>query len=353
MKRIAKSFVCFGWLLLLTPVVSCGQANEPIQEFVGWVTNGPALMRNVRVTTHTVSTQFVRIPARLATNTPPATNAVAARLRTNSWTYTNLVFESYQPGSLPQVIWTNFMARTNGRDLRIWSERSHSDHWPKSPPLVSWNTNSVIWGLKGFTALSPCWEGEGAPGQVPLTALTRRHVYARGHHLGDPGFNPGHNGRKAWFVTADNSIVTTRIINAVVRVGMRTNGPPRDYTIMLLERDLPETIEPVAVASLDDVQKYYMVPAQGFVPRPIFQTEQGGFVNTGVAPLTVNAWKGGDSGSPNMVPLPGELVFFSGRSTSGPSREMQEDMDELCRREGINPAKYQLRWVDWGKYEPK
>ena len=50
-----------------------------------------------------------------------------------------------------------------------------------------------------------------------------------------------------------------------------------------------------------------------------------------------------------MIPLPGELVFFSGRSTSGPTPAMQADMDELCRLEGLNPVKYQMRWVDLGK----
>jgi len=51
--------------------------------------------------------------------------------------------------------------------------------------------------------------------------------------------------------------------------------------------------------------------------------------------------------------LPGELVFFSGRSTSGPTHEMQADMDELCQLEGLNPAKYQLRWVDLEKLTAK
>jgi hypothetical protein len=66
----------------------------------------------------------------------------------------------------------------------------------------------------------------------------------------------------------------------------------------------------------------------------------------------VDIWKGGDSGSPNMLPLPGELVFSGGRATSGPGPEMQADMDELCRREGLDPQRYQMQWVElssvWG-----
>jgi hypothetical protein len=255
---------------------------------------------------------------------------------------------------LSHVIWTNFIARTNGRDLRIWSERSLPDDWPKQLPVAVWNTNSILWGMKGLTALSPAWEGHGrALGQVPLTALTSRHAYARGHGMGPDGFTTATAGLRVWFVTEDNAIVTTRIKRAVVRVGPRTNGPPRDYTIVLFERDLPETIEPMPVVLPATMQKFYPASPQGFVPRPIFQTEQLGFVNTGVAPLTVNSWKGGDSGSPNLLPLPGQLVFFGGRSTSGPSPEMQADMDELCRLEELNPARYQLQWVDLEKYERK
>jgi hypothetical protein len=129
-----------------------------------------------------------------------------------------------------------------------------------------------------------------------------------------------------------------------------TNGVHRDYTVILFDRDLPATIQPLRVATVKELRAHYPSPRQVNWPQPIFQTEQGGFVSTGVAPLLVNTWKGGDSGSPNLVPLPGELIFFSGRSTSGPSLEMQEDMDELCRLERLDPKKYQLQKVDWSEY---
>ena len=66
--------------------------------------------------------------------------------------------------------------------------------------------------------------------------------------------------------------------------------------------------------------------------------------------MSVNTWKGGDSGSPNMLPMPGELVFCNGRSTSGPSPEMQADMDELCKLERLDAKEYQLQWVDLSSY---
>jgi len=83
---------------------------------------------------------------------------------------------------------------------------------------------------------------------------------------------------------------------------------------------------------------------------PIFKTEQIGYVSAEVPGFTVETVKGGDSGSPDMVPLPGELVFWRGRSTWPASPEMQADMDQLSRQEGLDPANYQLQWVDLSGY---
>ncbi len=338
-----------NWRLSLCLLIGCGAsygATPPpllisaSTNRVGFVTNPPVIWESWAITRVYSNSPPTNLPPQLATN------AAYLRGQVRENTYTNRTFHSYQTGTLPYLIWTNFVASTNGRDMRIWSERSHPEGWPKTPPVVIWNTNSVIWGMKGVTALSPCWDGEGSSGQVPLTVLTRRHVYTRGHGFGDDGFHPGHNGKKAWFLTRDNKLVEAAVEHSVVRVPMPSR---RDYTILLLDRDLPETIETLPVALPEDLQKHYPMPTQGLAPYPLFQTEQGGNVSTGVAPLAVNTWKAGDSGSPNLIPLPGRLVFVSGRSTSGPSREMQEDMDELCRRAKLDPAKYQLHWVDLGK----
>ncbi len=309
---------------------------------IGFTTNGPVRYEAFRIT-------------QLMSNTLPvhpraATNPAYRRAFPTEYIYTNAVFHSLREDSLNYCVWTNFLAHTNGRDMVIWSEHSRPTSWPTNPPVATWNTNSLIWGMKGMTAISPCWAGEGAPGQVALTALTRRHAYARGHGMGDDGFNTGNAGRKAWFLAADNTLVEAIIKRQVTRVTASTNGEHRDYTILMFDRDLPSSIEPMTVADFKDVQLYYPFPTLGTVPHPIYQTEQTGRVSAGIPPLSVNTWKGGDSGSPNMIPMPGELVFFSGRSTSGPTPEMQRDIDELCRQEKVDAAKYQLRWADFSKY---
>jgi len=54
---------------------------------------------------------------------------------------------------------------------------------------------------------------------------------------------------------------------------------------------------------------------------------------------------GGDSGSPNMIPtVDGQLVFFQGSTSSGPSPAMQAVMDALTTSQGLSPSNYQMMW---------
>lgn len=199
--------------------------------------------------------------------------------------------------------------------------------------------------MKGMTALSPCWQNEGIHGQVPITALTRRHGYTRGHGMGADRVDKDLAGQRVWFVTANNKIVEVKVLRNVVRTVQTSK---RDYTLVLFDRDLPTAIEPMRVVALTNIMtKYPLCPA---APHPVFKTEQSGSVSADVPGFFVNTWKAGDSGSPDMLPLPGELAFVSGRSTSAPGPEMQEDMDTLCRAEKLDPAKYQLQWIDLSSY---
>jgi len=318
----ASVIVTILLLRLASPNAFGGPAEKTAETFVGWSTNGPAV--------------FARA------SYPALTNA-----DDNSITYsTNSRFHHYLSGTLNDRGWTNFIAHTNGKDMTIWSNRTHPVGWPTNPPVVTWNTNSLIWGVKGFTALSPSWEVQSGIGQVPVTALTRRHGYARGHGMGPDGFNTNFAGKRVWFVTADNQVIQVTVARDVVRT--RTGGGQADYTILLFKEDLPAGVEPLRVAETTNVlAKYSVIPP---TPHPLFKPEQTGRVSTEVPPLAVNTWKGGDSGSADLLPMPGELVFFAGRSTSGPSPQMQEDMDQLCRLEHLNPRGYQLQWFDLSSY---
>ena len=300
---------------------------------VGWSTNGPAVSALVRVEVTNAAPNAQSPIAPKPDESPAVPDSPAWR--------TNRIFDHFLPGSLNNLVWTNFIAHTNHADMTIWSVRSHPPDWPAHPPAVVWNTNSLIWAMKGITALSPCWEVESGPGQVAATALTRRHAYVRGHGMGPDGFNTNCAGRKVWFITTNNTVVEATVKRDVVR--SFPGGAQRDYTILLLSDDLPGGIDPLRVVAPTNLFAKYQQLAGLY---PIFKTEQTGRVSTEVPPLIVNTWKGGDSGSPDMLPMPNELVFINGRSTSGASPQMQADMDELCRMEQLDPKQYQLQWVD-------
>jgi hypothetical protein len=261
------------------------------------------------------------------------------------------VFHHYLPDSLSHLIWTNFIAHTNGRNTRIWSVRSHPPGWPNRPPVVQWNTNGLMWGMKGLTGLSPCWEMEVNSGQVPVTALTRRHGYTRGHSMGPDGFRTS-------FPASGCGSSTPPTVSSKSKWRAKWSGfykvhKREDYTLLLFDRDLPPGIEPLRVTDEIDTWKRLGMPALPYnspAPRPVFLTEQGGHVSAGIPGFIVPTGKGGDSGSPNLLPLPGELVFFGGRMTTGPTADMQRDMDELCRLEGLAPARYPMQWVDLSAY---
>ena len=309
------------------------QPPTPGHQFVGWTTNGPAVL----------AIYTLKMPT---TFTNARGNVIPLPVPKQYRIMTNFVFEQFLSGSLNNLIWTNLLAHTNGRSTRVWSDRSHPENWPTNAPTATWDTNGLIWGRRGLTALSPCWETEGSPGQVPVTALTRRHGYTRGHSLGPEGFSKVFAGKHVWFFTRSNTVVSRTVLRSVGRIGL--DGKQRDYTILLLDEDLPASIEPLRVTSFTNILAKY--PVYNGVPWPLFRTEQAGGVSADLPGFTLNTWKGGDSGSPNMLPMPGELVFFGGRSTTGPTPDMQADMDELCRLEGLNPKRYQLQWVDLSSF---
>src|ERR1035441_4218046 len=97
-------------------------------------------------------------------------------------------FAGFVAGSLAKAIWAGF--QTNGRSTSIWEFWQLPAGWPTNPPVLRWNTNNLMWGRKGMTAISQVCQGMGAFGQGALTILTRRHAYLRGHSMGLSGLHP-------------------------------------------------------------------------------------------------------------------------------------------------------------------
>jgi subtilisin-like proprotein convertase family protein len=245
--------------------------------------------------------------------------------------------------------WTNFIANTNGRTMQMWSQYSLPDGWPDVPPVMAWDTNCLLFGFDGFTAISQCNQFQGAPGQVPATLLTPRHAYVRGHGLGDNGLGKGLNGLSVWFCTASNTLVQMTVEASFIRLGT-FGGQVYDYGILFFTEDAPPSITPMSVLSQSDYQTYY--PDTPDLPFLFFGTTAAGYCSADVPPFFYPLMNPGDSGSPNMIPTPdNKLAMFSGASTSGASPQMQADMDFLTTLFGLSTNNYQLHWYDmraWG-----
>jgi len=236
--RLKKRFV-FVWALvpgLFAGLMGMARGSEstPTNSSISWGTNGPAVFR--------------------------------LEVRDQNPGFTWRFFDHFLPQSLNHLVWTNVLALTNARSPNVWSVRTHPPAWPAKPPMVAWNTNSLIWGMRGMTALSPCWEDEGGNGQAPITALTKRHGYTRGHGMGADGFTKARNGKKIWFVTTDNAVIQMTVKGAVVR--SIVGGANADYTIVLFSKDLPDSIKPMRVVAFKDFNTKYPDPRPA--PWPLF-----------------------------------------------------------------------------------
>jgi len=252
-------------------------------------------------------------------------------------------FAGFVPGSLAHVVWTGFL--TNGRSLRMWESWQLPPEWPNKAPVLRWNTNNIMWGRKGLTAISQVAEGMGSFGQGEITALTRRHGYLRGHGMGPSGLDPTRVGRRVWFCARDNQLVERRA--KLLYIQTPEQGGTNDYSIVLFDADLPAGIEPMRVVDAAKLRRKYF--GDDFSHRPVFMALQDGLISTGI-PGWTTMYRAGDSGAPMMLPLPDELVFFGGLSTSPPSTRMQADMDMLSRRAHLDPRKYQMQWVNLDAY---
>jgi len=207
-----------------------------------------------------------------------------------------------------------------------------------------------VYGLAGFTAISQCSEFEGAPGQVPVTLVTRRHGFLRGHGVGSVGLQTnGLAGQRVWFCTASNTVVQMTIAAHFVRL-----VDLYDYSLVIFTQDVPDSITPISVISVADFEIYYYNTPE--IPFLTLGTEQEGHCATGgdpIPPFIYPLFKGGDSGSPNMLPSPdNKLIMFSGRGVSGFSPQVQADIDTLSLYLGLNTNNYHLRWYDLGPWAP-
>jgi hypothetical protein len=96
--------------------------------------------------------------------------------------------------------------------------------------------------------------------------------------------------------------------------------------------------------------------ARWFLGSVRFRTGQNAYMSANMPPFfpgdtskppfnEYSTFINGDSGSPNMIPTTdGSLVFVGGTTSSGPSEQMQQDMNTLTLSLNLNTNDYKLNW---------
>ena len=191
-----------------------------------------------------------------------------------------------------------------------------------------------------------------------MTLVTRRHGFLRGHGLGPAGLQTnGLAGKKVWFCTASNTLVQMTIAAHFLRLGSisgESSAAFYDYSLVIFTQDVPDSITPISIISPENFEVYYYKTPE--IPFLTMGTEQEGHYATAgdpIPPFIFPLSKGGDSGSPNIIPSPdNKLILFSGRGISGLSPQVQADIDTLSIYAGLNPNNYRLRSYDLTAWAP-
>lgn len=262
------------------------------------------------------------------------------------------------PENLWPLINEHLYANTNGRVMEFYVTNGFTG--PTTAPVTERNTNCLIYGAQGFTAITVHNTMTGAEagfGQIQGTALTKRHVIIRGHSSGALGTIVTNAGVKLWWVTSNNtSVVRTTIAHFGFGSPDALVSPYRDYNLLLLDADLPDTIEPVSVISYADFTNYLPLTNRNH----IFYSCQHNMISTSVGSLPGfghNSYVGGDSGAGDFVLLPHDsrrfrLALYGIRSGSRWYDDMTASLNALTVWAGLNTNNYQPDFVNLDDYLP-
>jgi hypothetical protein len=265
--------------------------------------------------------------------TAPAATLTATRTH---WTY-----GAYDaPGTLSEHILTNIIARTNGRVAALWTGYTNC---AQNGAGMGWVTNGFLTGLTGYTAISPANTLSGCGSQVQVTALTRRHGYARGHGMGDGGEYTNEN-RRVWFIGTNGTPVEMGVSAKFVSDRSTNSFIDEDWTVLFFTNDLPAEVEVMRYVTYAE-----LIPKLNPSRLAIFGTCQHnlcGSDNFAMFPDGHSFYIGGDSGSPNVILSGNELLFLNGKSTTGVSSNMLWAANLLTEHAGLSTNDYQFQHFD-------
>lgn len=243
-------------------------------------------------------------------------------------------FAEFTVGTLNHALWTNYTANTNGKVSSLWTSQT--------PGAGAWRSGNLLSMGTNYTALSFAWQGQEAAGKPPLSAISPRLVYSRGHSMGTAGTNSGNAGKLVYFATAAGTQITNAILEQIT-----SNSGGEDWTLFVLSSNLSASITPLAV--VDSSAYAAKRPQNSFAPYPVlFSRANTSSAYSGVAPFT-SSYTSGDSGSPRMILLGGQLALIGGISTQAGTPAFSNACVYLLQRNGISLANLPT-WIDLSSY---
>lgn len=255
----------------------------------------------------------------------------------------------YPANSLGYALETNYFARTNA--IRHYNPGADQP-WTKyewgntNVARYRLNTNSLIYGKRGATAISVA--------QFNMTAnrlclLTKRHAVGAGHYSGVT------NGLIVWFIGTNNLVHGMVVSNTFFSSPVTSS---EDREIITFTRDVPDDVQPMRIAApltngtTGDiyalVERYFPAEAQNpYRPRAGFWVCQHGYCgrNAQPHPSGIIGSNGGDSGSPGFIILGDECVNIGGICMNAPTASMVDRMNILTRSLGLDTNQYQPQYV--------
>ncbi len=291
---------------------------------------------------------------------------IHATVSSDFYSITTTNVELYVLDALRWAMWTNFIRQTStisGISNIYEAEHTHRTGWPNTAgPIVAFYTNSFLCQYRGFTGISLCNARELSVYQgryqtninvPPITALTDRIGYLRGHgvagprglHVPSQGYTNDWNGTNIWFCDTNNNVVQDVIAGAYV--GDPNGDQNWDFTLVFFKTNLSDLgIAPVP---------YVMAPPSNWNAdyHICFKKTQNNDFDTGLPQFADVYWgtENGNSGGPLLLPLPsGDLVFMGGITTAYMTGQavtnMQTALTNLFDYFSANATLYQGS-LDW------
>jgi hypothetical protein len=258
--------------------------------------------------------------------------ALSLAIPMTAGTFSALYFSNYVSGTLGHHAITNIVARTNaGRTGELFAGYS--------PTGFAWNTNSLLYGLAGYSGISPSPNAGGT-----FTAITRRHIYTCAHTSPGAALTNGAGVGSVIYFTGTDGTTNAATITATRRRYYDNGYPDDDYLLGIVSADLPATVQPLPVAWATNVTSRLPLGAwTQYPPIPILETCQHGRVGSRFMTLFDGHQMrvGGDSGNPLLIVVSNSLVNYGGTSGTLLSSNFLADLNALTLEAGLDTNSYQ------------